>query len=160
MNKKTLADRFWAMVDRGGPTPQHSPKIGNCWIFTGHIKPNGYGQMRHERRGVYAHHVAFRVQNGEIYEGYNILHECDNRSCVRGSHLIQGTQKENLRQMVARGRHVSHWGRRTHCKNGHLFSGEKRRSDGARNCKICARDSARKYRSSEYKNLKKQENNK
>ena len=39
-----------------------------------------------------------------IKHGYRALHKCDRRSCVRSSHLYEGTQKENMRDRDVRGR--------------------------------------------------------
>ena len=28
----TLAERFWAKVNKDGPVPEHRPDLGPCWI--------------------------------------------------------------------------------------------------------------------------------
>jgi DNA-binding XRE family transcriptional regulator len=58
------------------------------------------------RRG--AHRVAYEFGVGPIPDGLFVLHECDNPKCCNPAHLRVGTQAENIRQCVERGRkHVS-----------------------------------------------------
>ncbi|MBS3927734.1 MAG: HNH endonuclease [Sphingomonadales bacterium] len=135
------------MVDKNGPAPKHNQKIGACWLWTGYRSTNGYGQInRGDHRIDYAHHVAFEIQNGTIDTNLDVMHECDNRPCVRGTHLVQGTRSKNIGDCVVRGRHFSPYRHRTHCKNGHLFTEEKRPDGEGRICRTCINDRARKYR--------------
>ena len=54
------------------------------------------------------HQVAARLGFGPIPEGATLLHDCEVRLCCRygNGHLRVGTQGENMRQAVARGRAV------------------------------------------------------
>ena len=77
-----------------------------CWTWTGCRMNNGYGQVRLKNKAYLAHRVAYSVYVGEIPEGMQILHACDNghRGCVAPHHLRPGTQAENQRQMAATGK--------------------------------------------------------
>lgn len=151
-NIHSIADRFWAMVEKNGPVPDHRKKLGRCWMWTGCITPNGYGQInRGDHTIAFAHRVAYEIQNGKIEMGLDVMHECDNRACVRGIHLAQGTRSKNISDCVRRGRFVSHWGKRTHCKNGHLFTGEKKPGNQGRRCRTCIHDRDIKYRAEKMK---------
>lgn len=41
---------------------------------------------------------------GPIKERYLICHSCDNPACVRPDHLFQGTPKDNVHDMLYKGR--------------------------------------------------------
>lgn len=96
----SLAARFWSKVT----------KTDDCWIWTGHRGAPGYGMiLRGVASGdrdvvVYAHRVSFEIHHGPIPEGLVVRHSCDVRLCVRPDHLSLGTQADNMRDMVERGR--------------------------------------------------------
>lgn len=79
-----------------------------CWEWGGRLDKKGYGVLAlREKRQVFAHRTAYETWVGPIPEGLNILHECDNPPCINPEHLHPGTQKENLDEMVSRGRRNS-----------------------------------------------------
>lgn len=41
---------------------------------------------------------------GMKIEGVLVMHKCDNRPCVRPDHLFTGTPKDNMDDMIAKGR--------------------------------------------------------
>ena len=87
-----LNARFWAKV-----------RIAEgCWEWTG--GGHTYGQIKIEGRMRLAHHVSYELAHGPIPPGVQVLHHCDNPGCVRPDHLFLGTQSDNLRDMVAKGR--------------------------------------------------------
>jgi len=47
-----------------------------------------------------AHRVAWIVSRGPIPDGLFVLHKCDNRACVRLSHLFLGTKSDNNKDMA------------------------------------------------------------
>lgn len=93
MDNSTHA-RFWAKVE----------KTAECWNWTGHRKPDGYGRFRlYGARGKqhYVHRLAYELANGPIPEGMQVDHICHNTSCVRPGHLRLATPKQNQEHRVA-----------------------------------------------------------
>ncbi|MCZ6868105.1 MAG: HNH endonuclease [Gammaproteobacteria bacterium] len=101
MDDKTL-QRFWSKVDKDGPVPKHRP--GPCWVWAAFCNEDGYGKFSLDGWPQYAHRVAWQIQRGGIPAGLCVLHHCDNRPCVRGSHLFLGTNPDNTADMVMKQR--------------------------------------------------------
>lgn len=91
-------DEFWDYVDRsGGPDA--------CWPWTRSCVRAGYGQLWIGDRKLASHRVAFKLANGEIPDGSDVLHSCDNPPCCNPRHLFEGDAGVNLRDAIAKGRH-------------------------------------------------------
>jgi hypothetical protein len=76
-----------------------------CWQWIGAKHRNGYGQAHRNGKPDRAHRVSWRIHFGEIPVGLFVLHRCDVKDCVNPSHLFLGTQSENMRDMMAKGRY-------------------------------------------------------
>lgn len=83
-------------------------KDSGCWNWTASLAGKGYGQIKlpGQRRQIYAHRASYIIHLGEIPDGKNVLHKCDNPKCVNPDHLWIGTQKENLQDMKGKDRHL------------------------------------------------------
>lgn len=81
------------------------PKTG-CWLWTGCMYPNGYGDFRRVARGPHhlAHRRAYEVFVGPIPDGMKVCHHCDVRRCINPGHLFLGSQKDNIHDMMRKGR--------------------------------------------------------
>lgn len=92
-----LRERFSRYVDHRG---------GDCWTWTGARNRSGYGVVRLRGRwNALAHRVSWVLQHGtEIPSGQQVLHRCDNPSCVRPTHLFLGTNADNVADKIAKGR--------------------------------------------------------
>lgn len=99
--KRVLDD---VRVDRNGPVPAHATELGPCWLWTGGKQSQGYGMMWRDGRVLGAHKLAWIDENGPIPPNMNVLHRCDNPSCVRPEHLWLGTTRDNAVDRQAKGR--------------------------------------------------------
>lgn len=137
-----LAERFWEKVDKAGPTPDHRPELGPCWIWTAGRDRHGYGQINvgpeHGADG--APRVAFFLAEGR-WPTPCCLHHCDNPACVRRDHLFEGTRADNNRDMARKGRHVGNgYKNRTTCIHGHPFTPANtytKQGTSKRTCRTC-----------------------
>lgn len=75
-----------------------------CIVYPGAKNNRGYGRRWHKGKLKLAHRAAWEDANGPIPPGHVIRHTCDNPPCIRVSHLIDGTQSQNLTDAVQRGR--------------------------------------------------------
>lgn len=83
--------------------------MSECWYWRGSITDIGYGSFSAAKKYGINEHKAHRVSwilfRGPIPKGMKILHSCDIRNCVNPDHLSVGTQADNVRDMIDRGRH-------------------------------------------------------
>lgn len=96
MNDLTLLTRFWCKATW---TPN-----GDCFEWQGYRHPKGYGRFFWRGRSRPAHRVAFHLTHNEDPGEMHVLHKCDNPPCVNPQHLYLGTNADNVRDKVERGR--------------------------------------------------------
>jgi hypothetical protein len=82
------------------------PDMG-CWIWGGAKSGSGYGQFWNGERKIQAHHFLLEADKLEALQkdGAEACHSCDNKLCVRPSHIFVGTKSDNMKDMVTKGRH-------------------------------------------------------
>ena len=90
--KGTLEERFWRKVR----------KTDGCWIWTAATNNKGYGVFE-TPFGRLAHRFSWYLAQGTQPKHY-VLHHCDNSLCVRPDHLYDGTQTDNMHDLLRRGR--------------------------------------------------------
>jgi hypothetical protein len=111
MLKTSLKERFEKKVQ----------KTDGCHLWTAGTNHEGYGVIRDEDgRCTVAHRVAYELYVGPIpyhpdngsrgATGIVVRHTCDNPSCVNPEHLRIGTQADNMKDRVDRGRWVGNGG--------------------------------------------------
>lgn len=73
-----------------------------CWEWLGSTTGSGYGHFWFKGKMIPAHWV---LLDSPPQAGMEACHKCDNRLCVRPSHIFIGTHSSNMRDMVNKGRH-------------------------------------------------------
>ena len=110
---------------------------------------NGYPTVtlsdRGRRRTQQVHRLVAEAFLGPRPEGADIRHLDGDPTNNRASNLAYGTRSENIRDLVAHGRHPQ--ASRTHCPQGHPYDevNTYRTRSGSRQCRTCNRVRAREY---------------
>lgn len=125
----SLPDRFWSKVN----------KTETCWLWTGALGRNGYGQFFWDGQARAAHRLAYEDLVGPIPKGLQLDHLCRVRHCVNPAHLEPVTARENM----LRGESLqAHNAKKELCpKCGGPYSPEV--STGARRCTPCRNERRR-----------------
>jgi hypothetical protein len=74
-----------------------------CWLWTAYAQ-SGKPQMWGEGTYEYASRLSWKLHKGHIPGRQLVLHKCDTPLCVNPEHLFLGTNLDNSRDMVAKGR--------------------------------------------------------
>jgi hypothetical protein len=96
LSDKQIAS-FWKRVERRGPS--------DCWNWTLCCNEKGYGIVQFRPHGTFrTHRVAFELSMGRLDSDKILLHSCDNPRCCNPAHLKPGTDAENTKDMISKGR--------------------------------------------------------
>ncbi len=83
-----------------GPMPSNNA----CLEWPRAKLSSGYGILMHKGKCRKVHRIAVLLHSGELPESLDVLHHCDNPCCFRPSHLYLGTDVDNRRDTISRGR--------------------------------------------------------
>jgi len=101
MNKEQVSERL--LLNRS------IDEETGCWEWTGAKAGAGYGHVVIDGKFYYTHRLAaFVWLDFDLRSPLLVCHNCpsgDNRRCFNPAHLFIGTQTDNLRDCVAKGRH-------------------------------------------------------
>jgi len=74
----------------------------SCWNWK-YANVEGYGKIG-AKNGWRTSRLAWYLKFGNIPHKLFVLHKCDNPSCCNPDHLFLGTNKQNVEDMIAKGR--------------------------------------------------------
>jgi hypothetical protein len=106
MTKTPPEMRFWEKVRIGG--------LEECWPWIGNRTKRGYGKFApHPKRRTkdspkgkseIAHRFGWTLIHGPVPAGFEVAHSCDNPPCCNPCHLWLATHKQNMEDMIGKGR--------------------------------------------------------
>lgn len=75
-----------------------------CWEWGGSIDSYGYGALNYNGKTLKSHRVSYEIYYAEPLNDLHCLHKCDNRKCVNPLHLFSGTNLDNMKDKIQKGR--------------------------------------------------------
>lgn len=92
--------RFWTHVNVISESNSNK-----CWLWTGAQNGRGYGIASIGKgKTMLAHRYVAQLRENTLPKETVVRHTCDNPLCVRPDHLIVCEQKENMVDMMQKGR--------------------------------------------------------
>lgn len=115
--------------------------VTKCWIHTGALDKDGYGQIR-----IWSNQYRVHRLSAYLCLGLNLkdtqefaCHKCDNPPCWNPLHLFVGNNSDNQLDSVDKNTHPQT--KKTHCIHGHEYIKENTyinmKTPGHRSCIIC-----------------------
>lgn len=89
--------KFWSRVDKsGGPDA--------CWPWMAGRSNQNYGVFKAGSNNRVCSRIAWTLCNRELREGELVRHSCDNPPCCNPAHLLVGSDRDNINDMMSRNR--------------------------------------------------------
>lgn len=94
--KAATIERFWSKIKFGD--------LNECWEWQANRSAKGYGKFKVDGEKKLAHRFLFIQLNGAMPSNILACHSCDNPTCCNPNHLFAGTYKDNIQDMIRKGR--------------------------------------------------------
>lgn len=78
------------------------PSENGCRNWKGSRCTDGYGMVNFYGRRWMTHRATYFLTFGEIPDDKVVMHKCDNPTCVNPSHLILGTERDNMLDCISK----------------------------------------------------------
>lgn len=80
-------------------------ELTDCWLYQGHVRPNGYAWVMYEGKTWFGHRLAYTLKFGPIPAGKDCGQTCKGpRHCINPEHHKPGTRTQIMRSVIERGR--------------------------------------------------------
>ncbi|MGX9349198.1 HNH endonuclease [Microbacterium sp. KNMS] len=104
---RTMCSRECEALHRPKVLTDYTVTDTGCWEWCGRIDSNGYGKAYDPSRPIgnrmdWAHRVSYRAHRGDIPEGHELDHTCENTRCINPDHLDPVTRQEHLARTIRR----------------------------------------------------------
>ena len=96
--RKSTFERFLEKINKDDPSSN------GCWFYNNGKDRDGYGMISINDHPRKAHQISYMTFKGPIEKDKHVCHSCDNPSCINPVHLFLGTNKENMRDKINKGR--------------------------------------------------------
>ena len=90
--------RFWSKVNI-------TANPDKCWEWNRLKNIGGYGSFYLNGKMFVAHRISYFFHTKIDPANLCVLHKCDNPRCVNPNHLFLGTDADNVKDMIEKGRH-------------------------------------------------------
>ena len=98
-----------ALQDKIVPEP-----MSGCWLWIAAQDPKGYGRVGRKRWGEgMAHRLVAGLLRRPVPPNLNLCHHCDTPACVNPAHTFEGTDLDNVRDCIRKGRFSKPFGEAT-----------------------------------------------
>ena len=83
---------------------KYTNKTISCWLWTGIKSKDGYGKIKWKNKHMFAHRASYLLYYNELPNNLCVCHTCDKPECINPRHLFLGTNKDNMQDMIKKGR--------------------------------------------------------
>lgn len=107
--KKNMTDeelKVW-LLSQCEEQPAPYPALEEpCVLWTGCLHRSGYGMVTYHGQTRRVHRVMFRIVHGR-WPTDTLCHKCDRPACINLAHVFEGSQQENMADMVQKQRQAA-----------------------------------------------------